>query len=197
MIWVRNYKPEIHHRRSIRLRSHDYSSPGYYFITLCCKNRECLFGEIVDHTMILNDFGRIVHDEWMRSATIRKEIELDEFIVMPNHFHAIVLIREEIGRGDRPENDCRGDRPVAPTETNRPVARKLPNGPKPKSIGSLIGGFKSSVTKQINSNRNKPGEPVWQRNYYERILRNEDALYITRRYILKNPRNWMQDDFNH
>jgi len=183
--------------------------------------------------MILNDFGRIVHDEWMRSATIRKEIELDEFIVMPNHFHAIVLIREEIGRGDRPENDCRGDRPenncrgdrpvaptetnrpvaptetnrpvaptetnrpVAPTETNRPVARKLPNGPKPKSIGSLIGGFKSSVTKQINSNRNKPGEPLWQRNYYERILRNEDALYITRCYILNNPKNWIKDDFNH
>jgi REP element-mobilizing transposase RayT len=136
--------------------------------------------------MILNDFGRIVHDEWMRSATIRKEIELDEFIVMPNHFHAIVLI-----------HDCRGDRPVAPTETNRPVARKLPNGPKPKSIGSLIAGFKSSVTKQINSNRNKPGEPLWQRNYYERILRNEDALYITRRYILNNPKNWIKDDFNH
>ena len=118
MIWVRNYKPEIHHRRSIRLRSHDYSSPGYYFITLCCKNRECLFGEIVDHKMILNDFGRIVHDEWMRSATIRKEIELDEFIVMPNHFHAIVLI-----------HDCRGDRPVAPTETNRPVAPTETNRP--------------------------------------------------------------------
>jgi putative transposase len=221
MIWVRNFNPEIHHRRSIRLQGYDYSKQGYYFITLCCAFRECLFGEIEENKMILNDFGRIACKEWIKSANIRSEIELDEFIVMPNHFHAIVIIHDDSGRGDRPvgptENpivqDGRGDRPVAPTNSEypvapigiidpvaptnseNPVACARPSGPKPKSIGSLMAGYKSSVSKKINQLRGKPGEKVWQRDYFEHIIRDERSLIKIRKYIIDNPGNWSKDEF--
>ena len=115
------YNPEIHHRKSLRLGHYDYAQSGAYFITMCTHNRECLFGEIIDSEMVLNNFGMIARDEWIKSAAIRFEIELDEFVVMPNHFHGIVLIHR---RGERrsPENDP----PVAPTE-QRP-------GPKPNTL---------------------------------------------------------------
>jgi putative transposase len=222
MLLVRNFKPEIHHRRSIRLKGFDYSRPGYYFITLCCYSRECLFGEINEGKMMLNEYGKIARDEWVQSANIRREIELDEFVIMPNHFHAIVKIIDIENRCDR-----RGDRPVAPTEISQqqpvapteisqqqpvapteiskqpPVAPTeisqqslvAPTGPKPESIGSLIAGFKSSVTTKINQLRNKPGEPVWQRNYYERIIRDDKSLKIVRYYIVNNPYRWRLDEF--
>ena len=207
MIWVRNFNPEIHHRRSIRLPDYNYSRPGFYFITLCCSYREYLFGEIKDNIMILNDFGRIAYDEWIQSAIIRSEIELDEFVVMPNHFHAIVLIRDDgryddgRRRGDRPVAPTNSENPVAPTDWAQnqlgdpPVAPTRPTGPKSKSIGSLMAGYKSSVTKKINQLRHKPGEPVWQRNYFEHIIRDEKSLAQIRQYILDNPENWGKDEF--
>ncbi|MBC7359126.1 MAG: hypothetical protein H5U10_11370 [Desulfacinum sp.] len=100
------------HRRSIRLKGHDYSQAGAYFVTLCTHGRACVFGEIVDGQMRLNDAGRIVADEWMKTAFIRNEIALDEWVVMPNHFHGIVWICRIDGVDDA---CCRGDRPVAPT----------------------------------------------------------------------------------
>jgi putative transposase len=111
---------------------------------------------------------------------------LDEFIVMPNHFHAIVIIRDYSGNDDGIIDSCRGDRPVAPTK---------PMGPKPKSIGSLIAGYKSSATKKINQLRGKSGVPVWQRNYFEHIIRDDKSLVKIRQYILDNPGNWCKDDF--
>ncbi len=196
MIWVRNFNPEIHHRRSIRLQGYDYSRPGYYFITLCCSFRECLFGEIKDNEMVLNNFGRIAHNEWIQSARIRFEIELDVFVIMPNHFHAIVKICDNSDRGDRLDDDGRGDRPVAPMmvgATGRSPLRDR-RGPNPKSIGSLMAGYKSSVTKRINQLRRKPGEHVWQRDYFEHIIRDEKSLFKIRQYILDNPRNWHKDE---
>ena len=175
------YNPEKHHRRSIRLRNYDYSQTGAYFITLCTQNRECLFGEIivgangVRPKMILNEYGMIARDEWIKSAAIRFEIELDEFVVMPNHFHGIVVIHG------------RGDRPVAPTEY-RP-------GPQPKSIGALVAGFKSAVTKRINQIRKTPGIPVWQRNFYDHIIRVENELNRIREYIRYNPMQWEEDEY--
>ena len=216
MIWVRNFNPEIHHRRSIRIPDYNYSRPGFYFITLCCSYREYLFGEIKDNIMILNDFGRIAYDEWIQSAIIRSEIELDEFVVMPNHFHAIILIRDDgryddgRRRGDRLVAPTNSENPVAPTDSNNPVAPTdwaqnqlgdppvaptRPTGPKSKSIGSLMAGYKSSVTKKINQLRHKPGEPVWQRNYFEHIIRDEKSLAQIRQYILDNPENWGKDEF--
>jgi hypothetical protein len=111
------YDPAIHHRRSIRLQGYDYSQAGVYFVTICAQNRECLFGEIVNGGMRLNEAGRMVTDEWIKTAEIRDEIELDEWVVMPNHFHGVLVIGD--GRGDRL---CTGDRRVAPTGIREPIA---------------------------------------------------------------------------
>jgi putative transposase len=184
------------HRRSIRLKGYDYSLPGLYYITLCTKNREHLFGTIENNEILLNDAGRIARDEWARSPDIRHEIDLHEFVVMPNHMHGIVGIRCDAN------DDCRGDRPVAPTDNpvtrTMPVARAndaRPCGPAPKSIGSFIAGYKSSVTKKINVMRNTPGVPVWQRNYYEHIIRDEESCERIAEYIISNPVNWREDDY--
>lgn len=163
-------------RRSIRLKGYDYSCDGAYFITLCTQNRECLFGQINHGKMILNHSGRIVADEWNRSAMIRNEIKLDEFIVMPNHFHGIVFIHD----------NRRGNRLVAPTVS----------GPRSKSIGSFVAGFKSSTTKKINVFRGMPGMKVWQRNYYDHIIRNDNELNRIREYIIFNPSRWTKDREN-
>ncbi len=161
-------------RRSIRMTSYDYASPGAYFVTACAHARACLFGGIDGGEMTLNQYGNIVHSEWLRSAEIRYEIELDEFVIMPNHIHAIVSI----------VRDGRGDRLVAPT------------GPRPKSLSSLLAGFKASATKRINQARGTPGAPVWQRNYYERVVRNERELTRVREYIRLNPLKWAFDHEN-
>ncbi len=125
--------------------------------------------------MIPNNYGRIIIEEWHKSEIIRNEIELDEFVLMPNHIHGILLI------------DRRGDRSVALNHAP---------GPKPKSLSSFIAGFKSTVTKQINNIHNKPGIPIWQRNYYEHVIRNEDDLLQTREYIVNNPMKWELDKEN-
>ena len=174
-------------RRSIRLQGYDYSQAGAYFVTLCTQNRECLFGEIVNGEMRLNEAGRVVADEWINTAEIRDEIELDEWVVMPNHFHGILVIT--VGRGDRrvaPMNGTtisgeQGDRPVAPT------------GPQPRSIGAVMAGFKSAATKRINELRQTPGMKLWQRNYWEHIVRNEPELNRIREYIHNNPAQWVLD----
>ena len=170
-----SYDPEKHHRRSIRLRNYDYSRAGAYFITVCTDGRELLFGEVIDGEVELNELGRIAAEEWLKSARIRIEIELDAWVVMPNHVHGIVIITD--GR-------CRGDRLVAPS------------GPRPRSLGAMMAGFKSAVTKRINTMRGTPGASVWQRNYYEHVIRNESALDRIRQYIADNPARWSEDPEN-
>ncbi|MBA3074352.1 MAG: transposase [Anaerolineae bacterium] len=173
-----NRKP--HHRRTIRLAGHDYASEGGYFITIVTHGRLCLFGEVINGEMQLNNFGRIVHEEWFKSTSIRHEIELvmDEFVVMPNHIHGIIWINDDRGRGDRP------------------VARTKPVGPPPKSIGAFVAGFKSSATKRINALRNTPGASLWQRNYYEHIINSEHDYDNIVNYIFLNPINWEIDSEN-
>lgn len=162
------YDPAIHHRRSIRLPAHDYAAGGIYYVTLCTAGRRRLFGTVVNGRMALNEAGRAVRDEWLRSAAIRAEIALDEWVVMPDHFHAVVMIR---GGG--------GDRPVAPTAA----------GPAPKSLGALMAGFKCASAKRINEWHRTPGAPVWHRNYYEHIVQNAADLDRIRAYIRENPAN--------
>jgi len=168
--------PETPCRRSIRLQDYDYALAGAYFITIVTKDRKCLFGEIADGEMWLNDKGQIVQDEWYKSAWIREEIELDAFVVMPNHVHAIVAI------GDR-----------ARRATGRSPRQ---SGPAKRSLGAFVGGFKSVVTKRINEIRNSPGTPVWQRNYFEHVIRNEESLHRIRQYVLDNPTQWEFDREN-
>ena len=182
------FDPTIHHRQSIRWRTHDYAAGGMYYITICTEERRRLFGVVVNSRMALNEAGCAVRDEWLKSAEIRHEIVLDEWVVMPDHFHAIVVIRNP---GDLPVTNV-GDLPVAPTGPLRTGDRgvALPNGPAPKSLGALIAGFKSASGHRINQLRNTRGATVWQRNYYEHIVRNDADLARIRTYIRANPANW-------
>ena len=185
------FDPERYHRRSIRLKGHDYTQAGAYFITICTHDRACLFGQVVDDAMEMSDYGRIVEEEWLRSSEVRLEIRLhaDEFVVMPNHVHGIVWI-VDTGRGDRL---------VAPTEfitQTRPGTAARANGPAPSSLGAFVAGFKAATTKRINQRRNTPGMRVWQRNYYEHIVRNDQSLALIRQYIIENPMRWARDPEN-
>ena len=173
------YNPDKHHRSSVRLKGYDYSQAGAYFVTICAWRRECMFGDMVDGAMKLNEYGKIVHWEWTKSSEIRQEIELDEFIIMPNHIHGIVVI-----------NGC--------CDTNRNVGAngRSPLRMQPCSLSSFISGVKSSVTKHINQTRGRPGTPVWQRNYHDRIIRNERELQEIREYIRNNPLRWDGDAEN-
>ena len=173
------YNPEKYHRRSIRLKEYDYSQAGAYFVTVCAWNRECLFGKVVDGEMQLNDIGRIVADEWTRSCEIRQEIELDEWIVMPNHIHGIIIITD-VGAHGR-----------APLQHDNTVLHR-----EPRSLSSFIAGFKSATTKRINQTRGTPGVQLWQRNYYEHVIRNEESLNEIRQYISGNPKRWAEDEDN-
>jgi len=147
-------------------------------VTIVAWQREGLFGEVMNGEMVLNECGKIVHVEWERTPEIRREMEFGAFVVMPNHFHAIVIFNENaVGAHGR-----------APL---RGIAYRLP-----RSLGSLIAGFKSSVTKQINVLRNTPGVPVWQRNYYEHIIRSDRDLKNKTEYIEANPMLWDEDDEN-
>ncbi len=174
-----NYNSQKHHRRSIRLKDYDYSQPGVYFVTLCSWNRECLFGEIVDEEMGLNEYGLVVQQEWIQTGTMRSNVTLDEFTIMPNHLHGILIIHDE----------RKGTLQRAPTTERfgKPVSNSIP---------TIVRLFKSSVTKQINQIRNHPGLPVWQRNYYERVVRNEKELFKIREYIQNNPMQWDIDGDN-
>jgi putative transposase len=145
--------PVPNYRRSIRLKEYDYSSPGAYFVTVVTYQRACLFGEIVDGEMRLSESGHIVVASCGWIHTQYPYVNLDTFIVMPNHFHGIFEIMELDG-------PCRGG------------SRPAPTGPiKIKPLGQLIGAFKTFSTKQINQLRSTPGIPVWQRNYNEHIIR--------------------------
>jgi REP element-mobilizing transposase RayT len=170
-------------RKSVRLSGHDYSGPATYFITLCTESRECLFGQVINGEMNLNESGRIVQEAWMRSPQIRSELDLDRWIVMPDHFHGIVSIRPRcpftavVG--------ATGGRPATAITSGRPA---LQSG----SLGSFIGGFKSITTKRINEIRATPDAPVWQRNYDEHIIDTDEELERMRQYIKDNPRKWSQ-----
>ena len=171
------YNPEKHHRRSIRLKGYDYSQPGWYFVTIVTQDREMLFGEIANRQMKLNNAGRIVHAAWEWLVTQYHYVELGAWVIMPNHLHGIIVIVD----------DCRGGSRTAPTE---PTIMK-----KRKSIGRIIGAFKTVSTKRINQMRNTPGAKLWQRNYYEHISRDENDLNRIRKYIIENPMKWPDDKY--
>lgn len=168
-----------HYRRSIRLKGHDYSWEGTYFVTICTHNRECLFGDLLDGRTQLNEYGVIAKNEWLKTPQMRNNVIIDEFIVMPNHLHGIIIITGDGG----------GTVHRAPTveQFGKPVSGSLP---------TIIRSFKSTVTNQINLLRNTPGTPVWQRNYYEHIIRNEDELHHIQEYIINNPFQWQFDREN-
>lgn len=166
------YDPTKHHRRSICLKGYDYSQPGAYFITLVTQDRACLFGEIVDGEMRLNDLGAIVAWTWQDLPNHVRNVVLDAFIVMPNHVHGIIVLTDDpgvVGAGSEP----------APTRCY--------------ALPEIIRQFKTFSARRINALRGTPGVPVWQRNYYEHIIRNEQSLHRIRLYIDRNPARWSLD----
>jgi REP element-mobilizing transposase RayT len=197
-----SYDPDKHDRQSIRLRGYDYTQAGAYFITMCAlsearkcpqgctHDRMCLFGRVEAGRMYLNSLGRIVAEEWERSAAIRTEIQMDTYVVMPNHMHGIVLIAPpDDDRRDVRGYDIRAGMQSAPAvgATGRsPLPDGWDAGPPPKSLGALVAGFKSAATKWINRHRQTPGAPVWQRNYHDRIMRNVREWRRIRGYIATN-----------
>lgn len=173
--------PHSHHRRSIRIKEYDYTSPGAYFVTLVTYQRDCLFGEIRDAKMALNDLGSIADECWRAISEHFPFVELDAYVIMPNHVHGIIVIRESVGA-----------RHVCPSGYASP--QQPPRGPAPRSLGAIVGSFKSAVTKRIGRELNATG--IWQRNYYEHIIRNEKDLQRITDYIEMNPLRWNEDDEN-
>ena len=197
---MQHYNPQKHHRRSIRLQGYDYSQEGLYFITICCQDRAHLFGEVADGEMILNSYGELAQKEWQNTSAIRVNVILHEFVVMPNHFHSIIEIKfqkgnNEIGKFQSPSH----------------------------TIGAIIRGFKIATIKKIKDYILNTGEKIndskgelqfaptaptaptekikeldfkiWQRNYYEHIIRNEEAYERISDYIRDNPKRWKEDKF--
>jgi REP element-mobilizing transposase RayT len=162
-------------RNSNRLHDYDYSQEGMYFVTICAQDRACLFGDIRDGEMVLNEYGQCALRCWQAIPDHFNDTDVDEIMIMPNHVHGIVVI------------GCRGTACRAPTKERfgKPVAGSLP---------TIIRSFKSAVTKQINAIRGTSGQPIWQRNYYEHVIRDERDLYRIRQYIITNPADWKNDE---
>lgn len=156
------YNPEIHHRRTIRLQEYDYSSAGMYFVIICTHQHKTTLGKINDDQMELNQNGRIVEQIWNELNIKYPNIHCHEYCIMPNHFHGIIQIKDDVKGGQTP--------------------------PLRTTLGNIIAFFKYQTTKRINK-----GIPFWQRNYYEHIIRNQQAYEEIAAYIIENPTKWIHD----
>ena len=211
------YDPDRHHRRSIRLRGYDYTQAGAYFVTIVTQDRAPLFGDVVAGGMQLNDAGRMVEQEWLNLPDRFPSIELDAFVVMPNHVHGIIVIGDpaiidapDVGAGLVPALESAPDTTPPNTTVDsivRPVddgQKRAGTGPAPtmaRSLGNIVGAFKSITTHAYIQGVKQRGWPefrgrVWQRNYYEHIIRDDPSLQRIRQYIESNPEQWAADREN-
>ncbi len=186
------FDPQKHHRRSIRLKGYDYTQSGAYYITIVTYQRQHLFGEVVNGEMRLNELGQIAHDEWFKTAELRPYVKLyeDQSVVMPNHVHGIIWIDNNDGGDTAAIAGARRRRAPANDDIEqfgKPVSHSIP---------TIIRAYKSAVTYAINALQNQRGAVLWQRNYYEHIIRDEKDLQAKCNYILSNPLNWEDDDEN-
>lgn len=191
-------------RRSIRLRGYDYTRAGAYYVTVCTIERQCLFGDVVNGVMRMNRTGEIVAECWHKIPAHFHLVELDQFVIMPNHMHGIIWINDDcptVGAthaspglglpGCGSPGFAVGARHALPRATHASPVQKP--GPQRRSIGAIVGSFKSTASKRINQWRNTPGVAVWHRNYYERIIRDDRELTAIRQYIADNPARWAID----
>ncbi|WP_208123161.1 transposase [Cysteiniphilum halobium] len=170
-------------RHSIRLSGYDYSQEGMYFVTTCTQDRACLFGDIVNGKMILNELGDIVRSEWLKIEAIWSNVKCDAFVVMPNHFHGVVVITNTVGAiHELPLHEL----PLQMTIKQR----------RNMLLPKIIGRFKMQVSKQVNLVRGMPGQKLWQRNYYEHVVRDEDDYLRIYEYIDNNPLQWELDSLH-
>jgi len=192
-------------RRSIRLKGYDYARDGAYFVTICSQGRERVFGTVMKVEMRLNECGREVARCWTWLAERYPYVYLDEYIVMPDHTHAIIVITDTLDDGARlnvtdAHEPCRGGSRTAQLRTasnTDPVTRKtdgMHSEPtQHKSLGRLIGAFKTVSTRRVNDLKGTQGAPLWQRNYHERVIRNGLSMDALRRYIANNPVLWVPE----
>jgi len=165
----------LKNRTSNRLKNYDYSSQGYYFVTMCTHNQVCLFGEIKNNVMVLNEYGKIVQAAWEDLSNHYTDVQLDEFIVMPNHVHGIIWLID--------------------LKTNVDVGAGLKPAPTWRfGLSEIVRGFKTFSSRRINVSRKTPGIIVWQRSFYDHIIRDEIKLNKIREYIMNNPAQWAMDD---
>lgn len=161
-------------RKSIRLQYYDYAQPGFYFITICTYKMRHIFGEIFNGHMILNHYGEVAKRNWMNTENVRSNIKMGSFVVMPNHMHAVFEIIDS------------GISNVGVCDTPLPRKFKSPSN----SVGAIVRGYKSTVTKQINQIRETSVPKIWQRNYHEHIIRDQESLNKIAEYIEMNPQLW-------
>ncbi len=168
-------------RRSLRLSGYDYSQNGVYFVTICTHRKASLFGSVRGGVMTLNTVGRIVDEEWRKTASLRSNVQLDAFAVMPNHLHGIIVIHGE--------DELRNQLSASAESGTEQNGKFLQAG----SLGAIIGRFKGSVTKRVHGFANCRHQTIWQRNYYDHIVRTEKSLQAIREYVAMNPAYWEQD----
>jgi putative transposase len=181
-----SYDPLRHHRRSIRLQGYDYGQEGAYFVTICTQNRERVVGEIKDGAMMLDGAGDIVKRCWDEIPDHFENVELGDYVIMPNHIHGVIILRE-VHRRDEVTSSLRD---VPRTEIQQPMNKRSP------TLGQVIAFYKYRSTKLINEVRDAPDKRFWQRNYYEHIIRNEKDHTRIREYIEENVSRWMGDNEN-
>ena len=183
------FDPQKHHRRSIRLPNYDYSQAGAYYITIVTWQRECLFGSVVDEEMGLSKFGLVAKQQWEKLPKRFPNIELGVYVIMPNHMHGIIIITD--GRGTAGQFTVL----ILPIPRRAPTREQFQR-PVKGSIPTIIRSYKSAVSYRINLMRGTQDSPIWQRNYYEHIIRNEKDLQNKTDYIKANPMLWAQDEEN-
>ena len=188
------YNRYIHNRQSIRLREYDYSQPGAYFITVCTQHKECNLGELINGEIQFTVRGMIASVFWLEISHHFSNVELDQFILMPNHIHGIIFIKDkniaEINTmGGETQPTMGGETP--PLREGKKGKNKGKN-----TLGQIVAYYKYRTTKIINQIDETPGQRIWQRNFYDRIIRTEKALHIMRQYIATNPQRWNKDLYN-
>ena len=185
------------HRRSIRLKAYDYAQPGAYFVTMVTAGRKCILGRILDGEIFASDIGDIVTSEWRNLPRRFRFLELGAFVAMPNHVHAILIIHPSVG-ATRPDPNAAftGEMRFPLIRNDRDEGSPLPCGPRRGSLGAIIAQFKARVTKRIWKLPGMRGLSVWQRNYYEHIIRDEKDWDRIHTYIESNPFTWAEDEEN-
>ena len=179
---IRPDNTDIRRRRSVRLRGYDYSQAGAYYVTVVTHRRRTLFGDVVDGEMRLNDAGRLIVDGWEWLASRHQYVELDAYVVMPNHLHGVIVIAGEGGSRTAP--------------TGEDVSQRAGPAEKRKPLGRLVAAFKTVTTRRVNLARGTPGRMLWQRNYYEHVIRSDEEWNRVREYIANNPMRWELDAEN-
>ncbi len=204
------YNPDKHHRRSIRLKGYDYSRPGYYYVTICTQDRRKLFGEINDAIMRLNDAGQMIDQEWNQIPKRYGCAILDEYVIMPDHFHGIIqIISDKNDRNSLSEYagtslvdvpDNADDINIHPCETGELATNRTGTRPVP-TLFEIIGAFKSITTNRYINCVKQDNWPrfrkrLWQLRYNDRVIRDDSELGRIRKYIIENPLNWERDEDN-